>query len=1127
MDITGQFFFATLLALSQFIEPYSAEQKAQFLAQDNLLPWQIRAYEFEPKNPEELMFLSNEDLAHYYRTSCLRLMTEASLTPESRERGHLVPSVAPFVQLGVEQKITEVQESLLSEEQQLELTLFADPYATLVCESSQPIEEFHQWDLRQSLQFFMEVRSGLPSILSQDDLPQLSEVSHVYDKDNQLLGDYSQPLMLDGEVIRLNRRRLPEAGQSIPLQLKQALVSVEDIRFWNFMPKESPEYSGHQGVDLRGLLRAATADRIEGGSTLTMQLVKNLLLIVDVAREQQSGRRSIYRKLREYMLAHQIEQVLSKDEILDWYLNTIDFGRSSQGIVLAAQNYFGKELDELAIHEMAFLAALPKAPYGLDPRLGQDAFEAALARRNIILDNMYDEGYFSPDFDIYVDQTTADSAYDQAYEAPLGVLPWSRELNVNQGYAIHYVDAVESWVTKSLREAGAFPYQGLDLVVPMDVGMQAWAVEALQRGLLRYERSRYDNGQRAFVVNMDEDNLPNIQEQVMALVEPHGKTADEIQARAEEVFPQVLQNINHSYLDVQQFLVGVIVDEAHVGLKDGRIMNRQPSDRRGNLFKIVGGERVDLEPWDTVLLQEFPRTDTGVYYRIASMTAAQGAVVVIDNETGEVLATAGRFSVGVNGKNRGSLSNYSFNAFRQPGSTVKPFAYLHGLLTNASPGQVVSNADIVLPALYEGGQQVCDEYPFSESNQQARRMTVSQGLIGSRNRLTLNMFARTAGFGGVYERDQLNGNFLFQLDSLHHVFKGHGLYQDLDRICHNSLLGTKEVHPVEMAAAYSTIINNGYYQPSRLVSGVLPGTAQPSELGSLGEDLSVERAIHEARIPSRQRMSYFQLKNIMQGVIREGTASSLSRWSNVMIGKTGTTDDYGDTWFVGATKKITVAVWVGYPEDNRTLGRNEDGVGFTGAMVALPIFEDFMENYFERYPEALNDTFESPEDLGMVALQIEATSGWQVTSEMRSEVNSWTGRSDLQLTTEYFPRDQRNRWPSIYPVGTLAAAQFLFNSMTAERRASYEVRFDEGVRRAEASGYSSYEDFLDVYQRGLHQCRSYGNQVDDLWGNSCRRTYTALDCGQLAERCRSIFRAGGQPRAAFDIFLKEYRNGSF
>ncbi len=1037
------------MALSQFIEPYSAEQVQSFISAKQekgevFERWELDAYNFKPLPAHQLMMLSGDEekAARYVRSACIRAISSTQ-TQRTIDKGRLTKLDFDFVvgTLLKDDVVSKLQSRILGTEQGIRLSEAKD-FIKLICDVNTPIQQLANQNIHIGANYYLTHFRNLPQINSAADLPRLSEVSFVKDTEGNIIGEFSrEELNSENLVVRRHRRRFAQDG--IPIQIKKALVSVEDSRFWNFENGES--YEGHNGVDFKGMMRALQATgsgNVQGASTLTMQLAKNLLLHEDVFNEHYRGKRSLVRKLKEYILVKRLEKALTKDEILDWYLNTIDFGRRSQGIVMAALSYFGKELKDLSLSEIAFLTGLPKAPNALDP---QENYEAAVDRRNIVLSRMKKAKYISSD------------ERSQARDEELKYLEIT-ESDSKENFSHFYVSAVEKQLKEWLRSKRQNIHLGFDVTVPINHEYQKWAVEALQRGLLKFER-----GRGILTVKPDEDRLPNIKEDVERVATEKG--ISNIAA-----FPEVLIKVKKSAVDTEQFRIGVILSNTKIGLSDGTQVNRQPSDRDGKLKKVVEGSRRNLEIWDTVMLQAFKKNNGGTYYKIASFTQAQGGIVVLDNLTGEVLATSGGFSIGAGNRYKGAAGNRAFSAFRRPGSTVKPFTYLFAMSNGISPSASISNEALTLPRRIFNGERVCDKWTPRGYRNEASSYSLRRGLEKSKNKITVRAFTRALGLGDYQDPQDSPDTLGFGMDRVLGLMQQYGLYPDLEYACYPALLGAEETTVVEMAGAYAAFANNGIYTKPYTITSVSRrgATAQPFDNRSV-IDATILSTVKESDPRHQQELfNLFRLRTMLQGVVQRGTASSIAKWSKVIAGKTGTTKGNKDAWFVGFNKEITVAVWVGNV-DNKSLGSKSEG-----GKVALPVFKDFMESYYARYPEKLANEFDN-NVAGAVVANIEPTTGFRISNQFQSDFNFYTGSSrSLPSTQEYYASQQEMRSQvRDYYRGSKVAGELFFDYLVNDRRADNRAMYNN----------------VKTYYRGLRdENRAYCNQ----WKNTEYRNYTEV-----------------------------------
>lgn len=1053
LSLTGKFVFSTLFALTQFIEPYTEgeiDKIKEFYQQRDMVleDWMIEALQFRPHSVYELIALQSDDqyLANYLRNGCIRIIS-ATQPERSRQRGQFLTIDFDFMikPLVDEEEIQRLQNRILEDEQGIVLKDSLE-YLKRACDLNYSVEALekialfegdielpkikpnqsldqvvanipYKGALSEAVTYYHNTILELPALGSVGDLPKLPELSVVKDSDGNTIGEYSLTEYSSElqRIIRMNNRVVTKSPSDIPELIKKAIVSVEDSDFYT-----------HRGVDFKGIFRAAqstgSGQSVQGASTITMQLAKNLILYEEVFKEQVKSKRSLKRKLQEYILTKEIETILTKDEILAWYLNTIDFGRGAQGIVMAAKTYFGKELNELSVTEVAFLAGLPKSPNGLDPSANM---EGALERRNRVLRDMLKFSHITRE------------DYQNYIEMPIEVLPKINKNSIYNGYDMHYVNAVRRQLRDWARNNDKFPYRSFEIQTPINRTYQKWAVEALQRGLLDYERERKRGGKKVLTVKPDEDQLPNIRTQV-------NDVASTLEVSTIEAYPQVLKEVKMSYPDANQFRLGVILSEESIGLDDGTKVNRQLEDRAGNLYKRVEGVKRNLEVWDVVMLEPFKKSYGGTFYKIASFTEVQGGLTVIDNATGAVLATAGGFGVGSGGRYNGAGQNKSFISDKQPGSTIKPFTYLYAMNAGIPTTKVLSNKNVTLPAIADGSYNRCNQWNVSATGE-APEYTLRTGLERSKNRLTLNAFLQASGLR-PNENPLSNASLLEDgVFKLIQTMQGFGLYTEKDEYCYPIILGAQETDVVSMAAAYATIARGGGYKSPYTVSKITRSQSNASM--DFPFRILTDRDSSALESLTQPPVNIFRLRTMLQGVLERGTARSISEWSNIVAGKTGTTNGNKDAWFVGFNKDITVAVWVGY-RDRKSLGGD-----FEGAKAALPIFKDFMDLYYEAHPEKLNNAWDEndvPDGLRLV--QIESETGFAVDSTFKKDFEYYTGLSSSNMKTmeEYMTVDE-SRSLLRYNGRSRTAGIYFFNNLSPSYRSGYQSEYNRQNSSSEAS----------------------------------------------------------------------------
>ncbi|NKC34437.1 PBP1A family penicillin-binding protein [Roseomonas sp. BU-1] len=733
--------------------------------------------------------------------------------------------------------------------------------------------------------------------------------------DYRWLADYQAPQM--SRIYAGDSRLMAELAQerrvfvpieAIPRMVQQAFVSAEDQRFWS-----------HHGVDPIGIARTVLTNleqlgsgrRMAGASTITQQVAKNMLVGND---------RTVMRKVREAILALRIEQAMPKARILEIYLNEIFLGQQAYGVAAAAQNYFNKSLDELTIAEAAFLAALPKAPNNYNP---QRYPEAARARRDWVIERMAEDGAMP----------AADAA--RARAEPLIPRPTRRP----------DVVAVGQYFTEEVRRelvarfgADQTTMGGLVVRTSLDPRLQAEAEQALRNGLLAYDRRR--GGWRGPVTRISANAtewLPALQ----ALSRPPGAPPEWRLAVALEVRDR---EARLAWLERPDARTAAQPRTGTLSLADVAGWARPVRDGR------IGGtpRRMQevLAPGDVVLVETLPGTPAQgrtparpERLALRQMPEAEGAVVALDPNTGRVLAMVGGWSFERSWFNRAS------QAQRQPGSSFKPYVYLAALEQGVPPNQLLLDAPVELatpqgvwrPGNYGGGAP-------------QGWVTMRSALERSLNLVTVRL-AQQVGMPAVAE-----------------VAARFGVIPNMPPVLAMSL-GAGETTVLRQAAGYASFVNGGRQVAPTLIDSVQDRQGrlvwrtdarecQGCDSGPAGPP----PALTENRRQVTDPVSAFQMTSMLQGVVQRGTGARAGAGLNRPVaGKTGTTDDYKDNWFVGFTPDLVVAVWVGFDEP-RSLGNNE-----TGGSNAAPIFRDVVA-------AALGDSpalpFRAPPGVALVRTQL-------------------------------------------------------------------------------------------------------------------------------------------------------------
>jgi penicillin-binding protein 1A len=739
-----------------------------------------------------------------------------------------------------------------------------------------------------------------------DDLPDYSwladyhppQMSRIYAADSRLMAELAQ------------ERRVFVPIEAIPLRVQQAFVAAEDQNFWH-----------HPGVDPVAIMRAVvvnveqlgTGRRPIGASTITQQVAKNMLVGAD---------RTLTRKIREAILAFRIEGAMPKGRILEIYLNEIFLGQQAYGVAAAAQGYFNKSLDELTLSETAFLAALPKAPNNLNPVRFP---AAARARRDYVLTRMVEDGY-----------VTAEEA-EAARAEPIVPRPTRRPDMLQVGQ--HFTEEVRRELIARFG-AEQTTMGGLVVRTSLEPTLQAEAERALRRGLLDYDRRR--GGWRGPVA--------------------------QVSAAATEWLP-ALQAVPRVPGALPEWRLAVALEvrdrEARMAWLERPDPRAAPQPRTGSLFfeEVQGWARPVrdgrmgaaprrlqdvLAPGDVVLVETLPATPAQgraparpERLALRQVPEVEGAVVALDPNNGRVLAMAGGWSFDRSWFNRAT------QAMRQPGSSFKPFVYLPALEQGIPPNQLLLDAPVEVmtpqglwrPGNYGGG--------------------AAQGWVTMRSAMerSLNMVTvRLAQQVGMEAVSDTAARF--------------GVIPNMPRFLAMSL-GAGETTVLRQAAAYASFVNGG-----RQVTPTLIDTVQDRH-GRLVWRTDLRRCegceatdpsagpptLTEERRQIADPVASFQMVSLLQGAVQRGTGARAGQGLNRPVaGKTGTSNDYIDNWFVGFTPDLVVAVWVGFDEP-RSLGDRE-----TGGTNAAPIFRDVMGAALQGSPPI---PFRAPPGTALVRVQLE------------------------------------------------------------------------------------------------------------------------------------------------------------
>ncbi|OGA71801.1 MAG: penicillin-binding protein [Betaproteobacteria bacterium RIFCSPLOWO2_12_FULL_65_14] len=645
------------------------------------------------------------------------------------------------------------------------------------------------------------------------------------------------------------RRAVVSIGE-VPAALKNAIIAAEDERFYE-----------HAGIDYIGVLRAAYANIVAGGrrqgaSTITMQVARNFFL---------SSEKTLTRKLYEALLAFKIEHSLTKEQILELYVNQIYLGQRAYGFGAASQIYFGKALDKLTLAETAMLAGLPKAPSLYNPIANP---QRAKQRQQYVLRRMSDLGHISA------------AQYEDAIQAPVRPRREVSEYSVHAEYAAEMV-----------RQAIAEQYpeevytRGFRVYTTIRKADQEAAYAALRKGVLDYDRRAGYRAPEGFVelpAKPDDEDYddaladhPDNEELLAAVV----LTAD---ARQIQAALRTGEKISVSGEGLR-FAARALDPKAPL----------QKRIRRGAIIRVI--QDAPGKPW-----------------QITQMPEVEAAVIALDPQDGAVRALVGGFDFWRN------KFNHVTQAWRQPGSSFKPFIYSASLEKGFTPATVVADEPVVLEAEQTGSQRW---EPKNYDGKFEGPMRLRTALVKSKNMVSIRILEA---INPRYAQEYIT-RFGFEPEK-------HPPYLTM-------ALGAGSVTAWQMARAYAVFANGGYLVQPHFILKIVDDRGNPLALANPKRAGDESLRVIDAR-------NAFIMDNMMQDVTRFGTAARAARLGRTdLAGKTGTTNEFVDAWFAGYQPSLVAITWMGFDQP-RSLGKNQ-----TGGVVALPIWVGYMEKVLKEIPE--------------------------------------------------------------------------------------------------------------------------------------------------------------------------------
>ena len=700
-------------------------------------------------------------------------------------------------------------------------------------------------------------------------------ISRIYSGEGRIVDEFAR------------ERRLFTGAKDVPILIKQAFISAEDKNFYS-----------HPGYDLRGILSAAVdaarsgGRRVRGASTITQQVMKNFLL---------DGSRRAERKIKEIILATRIENTLDKERILELYLNEIFLGQNSYGVTAAAQTYFNKTLDELAPHEAAFLASLPKAPSDFHPVRRK---QRLLDRRNYVLKEMWQNGFLE------------EAAYRAEAAQPLlsvqnGDFKSFRSALPRRGY---FSDEIRRQLSADFGE-DVFFSGGMTVRATFDPELQAVAEIALQRALETYDRAQ--GIWRGTGLSIDPERLTSEDAWRAALSDievPRGIKLDG------QWYPAVVLKLGKK--SAQIGIEGVEEDEdGHwIPSRDVIWASKQKAD--GSLGPKAKRAPDLLSLGDVVLVRAL-LDEAGAFERwsLRQVSEVQGAFMAMDVNTGRVISMQGGFSY------EASVYNRATQADRQPGSSFKPFVYAAALDSGYSPATIVIDAPIEI----DTPQGLWT--PRNSSDKFYGPTPLRTGIEQSRNLMTIRL-AQEVG-----------------MDVIGDYAERFGVYDRMNPFLANSL-GAQETTLFRIVAAYAMFANGGERVQPTLVDRIQDRYGKTIYSHDERECFECRfETIPANRAPlivsNRERImdatTAYQLTSMMQGVVDRGTARNSINLEVPAAGKTGTTNQSKDVWFVGFTSNFVAGCYIGH-DFPKPLGKRAYGGGMCG-----PVFNEYMQAATEKF----------------------------------------------------------------------------------------------------------------------------------------------------------------------------------
>ena len=683
-------------------------------------------------------------------------------------------------------------------------------------------------------------------------------VSQVFGDDGSLVGEFYL------------ERRIVVPVNKMPRKLIQAFVSAEDASFYS-----------HKGIDYFGIVRAAVKNVIsmrkkEGASTITQQVTKSMLLTPE---------KKFSRKIKEAILATRMEKQLSKDEILYLYLNQIYLGGGSYGVQAASETYFGKNVEELNLGEMALLAGLPKAPNAYSPIKHIDR---ARERQGYVLERMVKEGYV----------TSAEA--EHAKNTPIVIRPMKK---VNNEQSAYFLEHLRIQLEQKYGEDQLYK-GGLKIYTTMNAGMQRAAYDSLRKGLKEVDKRQGFRGPAKYLSASD---------------------VDAFCSKVEEGIDSAVLKTGETY---QGVVVGFNPEKGEALVRVGErkgLLGRKNMSWAGKLGMInhygkpeKGNKSLTLGSVIEVLVVSPEVSKEGAQFALDQTPDVQAALVSIDPRTGGDKAMVGGYDF------KKSQFNRAIQAKRNAGSAFKPIIYAAALDKGLSPASVIEDAEVEYPDGAGGTWK-----PRNYDNIFRGPVTMREALTYSINIVSVKIMEQIGA--------QYTAEYAKRLGFTSPIPANLAL-----------ALGAATVSPFELTSAYTVFANKGLLTPQYFITKVTDT-----------DGVILQETAPSVPVPVISPETAYVITNLMQSVVASGTGHRASIIGRPVAGKTGTTNEAKDAWFVGYIPQLVTGVWVGYDQE-RSLGS-----GGSGGQAAAPIWGDFMQKAVMQLP---SEDFEAPENVSFVLI---------------------------------------------------------------------------------------------------------------------------------------------------------------